>query len=1499
MLEGEDDETMEKKVALTLIIIGVLVGSGMMVYNADELYLTGRNNVVTAMPARLVGGYESSIITTATNLDGEPAADQEVLVTLETKNKTYELFKGKTDSTGTVLPTFTVPDYEGDAKLVVKMGKDKLSQRVKVERGETGDFTTKILITTDKPIYQPDQTVHIRTLAYEGIELQASEKQIEIEIIDNDGNKIFRKSFTPNEFGVASFDYVLSDQLPLGIYKIIARIGSKEVQKSILVKEYVLPKFKIDLLDTKSWYTVDELISGKVSANYFFGKVVEGQVKVEAKVYRGEWVTEDTKYGTLRDGEFSFTLSAAKYAVGLDLNQGNGVLELNITVTDTGGHKEYESHFITIASEAIQITTLADTNVMGTQSTYYIITRYPNGVPVDGASVTVTIDGKTYESTTDSRGITPISFLYNGEKELEISASKSGESAYKKMDIIPSMGIKVISDKSLYEIGDTAEFDVFYLGDGATNLVYYEAVSEGFVTSTGRVKLSKGQANFQLTITPDMSPSATIRVYKIEKDMDVVRDSLVLLVSSPEALSVNITTDKDIYRPNEDVKLEFYISNSEGPAYSAIGISGVDLSVFEVSERFSGFEEVFWGLEEEFLTPQYQIINYVFDPAPIPLPIEGEDEIRKGGDEKEFGILSSGPKAQEEAEDAKDSWVDNYWGAMALLLVLGYFGLFALAIKYKAAGVVAIFLMILVVFAIASVFYVGISSMQSGSPSLQGDDKVLAGMAGDEEEGGNIDLFGPNMDDDTDFRWDAQGPFPFAAEGGNKINDGTQTTKPTQPPTHVRNYFPETWYWNPALITDENGYAFVTLTTPDSITSWGIDAIASTKDAQLGTANTEVTVFQEFFVEPDIPVSVIRNDEFPLKVLVYNYESTASEITVYLHEDSWFELLSEDTQSILVEGQGVSSVEFVIKAKEVGEHNLTIDASSYTLSDKIVKQLRVDPDGKKIDSVENGQLDNDDTTTVNIELDENRVEHSEDAYIKLQGGMEAVTLDGAETYIRFVSGCGEQSMSTLSIDILAYDTVLNMDGTHEKLFEFETIVNQGIQHELTFLLEPENKIGRGIVWFPSDKDVHPWLTSWGLITFQDAKNAGFNLDDAILKDMQNWLVSQQNDDGSYKFPDWGIYETNNPILKAKKVATTAYITRALLYSGFPSTHSAITKSLSYISANINEHWDDAYTLSLSLIAMEDADGDATTRTNIASRLVELGIEENGTIYWTSDNNMISDGNDNWGFRYSSSPRIIEATGYAIMGLHKHGGHSQTVNKAVSYLLSHRSGLGGFFSTQDTVVAFQALASIGEVNIEEMTITISANGETIDTIVFTEDNKDLTYLIDLRPYLDETTRVTLSSSGEGSILYQVYSTQYIPWDIIGANEPSEMSLDVSYSTTNIVVTNTITANLKLEYLGDAAKLKMVLVDLRAPVGFSFIEQDFKDLIASGIISQYEINNREVMVYIQDVFPETPVIFSYHLLANKVVKGLVQGIHAFDMYNPDLDVEVDPVEMVSTN
>jgi hypothetical protein len=470
------------------------------------------------------------------------------------------------------------------------------------------------------------------------------------------------------------------------------------------------------------------------------------------------------------------------------------------------------------------------------------------------------------------------------------------------------------------------------------------------------------------------------------------------------------------------------------------------------------------------------------------------------------------------------------------------------------------------------------------------------------------------------------------------------------------------------------------------------------------------------------------------------------------------------------------------------------------------------------------------------------------------------------------------------------------------MFEYETIVTQGIQHELQYLVNAKNGEGRGIVWFPEDEDVHPWLTSWGLITFQDAITAGFNIDQAIITDMQTWLISQQNTDGSFEFPERGLYEFTNPILKSKEFSASAYITRSLLYSGYSSSNTVIVDAVTYLEDNVDEHWDDPYTLAITLLVLEDANGNTQTRNDIANRLDELKNDDvtNGTVYWGSSTSMITDSDirmeGGWGYS-GANYHTIETTGYCLMALAEHGSHMSTVEKAVKYLIENRKALGGWFATQDTIVAFQALKAGGQNNIDELTVKIYAENNLVSTTTFTGYNKDLTYLIDLRPYLKETTKIKLESTGTGSVMYQIYCGEYIPWDIVGTDEPPELLLDITYDSTNIKVNDQLEATLTLKYVGSASHIKMILIDLRAPVGFSFVEEDFQDMVDNEKISSYEINDRQAYLYIEDLQYDTNYTLVYHLLANDPIKGTIQGINAFDMYNTDLNAEVEPTEVES--
>jgi CD109 antigen len=946
-----------------------------------------------------------------------------------------------------------------------------------------------------------------------------------------------------------------------------------------------------------------------------------------------------------------------------------------------------------------------------------------------------------------------------------------------------------------------------------------------------------------------MAPMAEIRVYKIEKDMDVVKDRVMILVGTSEDLEVSITHDKEQYRPNEDVVLFLKVSNSSGPVSSAIGVKAVDLSVYEVNERFEGFEEIFFSLEDEFNTPQYQICSYLFRKDSTSLSPEVQ-EVSKYEESDEVRVLTSWPGAKEDAIEFRDTWIGNYWTAIWLLGFIGYLGLFVLALTYKNAAAFLVVVLIFITIVGAALLYT-----------------MTSGMIGSTETT-------PRWDEDSLYdREERSSLLPEIS--GEFASD----------PIHIRKYFPETWYWNAALITDENGQAFVTLTAPDSITTWGVEAVASTKDAQIGVGNANITVFQEFFIEPDIPVSVVRGDEFALRILIYNYLGTSSTITVELKDESWFALLSEANKDVHVEANSVSSVYFHIKAKDVGEHNLLISATNGDVEDKVIKQMEVVPDGKAILEIRNGQLDDESRESENLELISNRIENSENVYVKLQGGMEAIALDGAEDFIRFVSGCGEQSTSRLSVDIAAYKNLLEGGVTDEKLFKFETIINQGIQHELIYLVDDSSSGGKAIVWHCGESP-DLWLTAWALFAFQDLLDTGFAVDENIIEGFQTYLISNQHTDGSYSFPDVGHWSINSD-LQNERMAATAYIIRALLYSHYPEEKSEILKSVRYIESNIDLD-DSAFTLALALAALEDAEGETLIRIEIAERLNELKKEENGLVAWIWTEKV----GDYWRYYRDNT---IETTGYAIIALSKHGGYYETVNKAVKYLLTNRQG-GIFGSTHDTAVAFQALDQAGQLRIDDLTVSVKVNEETINSIRFTEANKDITYLVDLRPYLTDMIDIELISKGKGSVLYQVFLEQYVPWEKTVIDSPVELELNVSYDATTISLDDLLTVEVRLKYVGNANMLKMVLIDLRAPVGFSFQAEDFEILLDQNEINQFEIKNRQCMVYIDNVQKDQRILFTYRLKANIPLKATIQGINAYDMYNPNLTTEIEPVEII---
>ncbi len=107
---------------------------------------------------------------------------------------------------------------------------------------------------------------------------------------------------------------------------------------------------------------------------------------------------------------------------------------------------------------------------------------------------------------------------------------------------------------------------------------------------------------------------------------------------------------------------------------------------------------------------------------------------------------------------------------------------------------------------------------------------------------------------------------------------------------HVRSYFPEALYINPEILTDGNGNASISIPIADSITTWRMAMLASTESGALGAASSSLKVFQDFFVDLDLPVTLTQGDRVSIPIAVYNYSGNPGKVSLQLQPADWYSL---------------------------------------------------------------------------------------------------------------------------------------------------------------------------------------------------------------------------------------------------------------------------------------------------------------------------------------------------------------------------------------------------------------------------------------------------------------------------------------------------------------------------------------------------------------------------------------------------------------------------------
>ena len=103
----------------------------------------------------------------------------------------------------------------------------------------------------------------------------------------------------------------------------------------------------------------------------------------------------------------------------------------------------------------------------------------------------------------------------------------------------------------------------------------------------------------------------------------------------------------------------------------------------------------------------------------------------------------------------------------------------------------------------------------------------------------------------------------------------------------LREDFPDTAYWNPSLITNSEGRGQVTMTLPDSLTTWQVDVRGLTIDTKVGQAETQIVSTKPLLIRPVTPRFLVSGDHVLMAAIVNNNTANTVKAIVNLQSDGF------------------------------------------------------------------------------------------------------------------------------------------------------------------------------------------------------------------------------------------------------------------------------------------------------------------------------------------------------------------------------------------------------------------------------------------------------------------------------------------------------------------------------------------------------------------------------------------------------------------------------------
>jgi hypothetical protein len=1474
--------------------------------------------------------------------DGKPLEGVPVDIELLDKGEAVQLISFTTDADGTGAPRFQLPDWV-DGSYILRVvahpqGEDEIATHpIMLKR------SWKLMLSSDKPVYQPGQTIQVRGLALRQPDLKPVAGQaVTFTIADPKSNIIFKKKDVTSKFGIASIDCPLATEILEGPYRIDCQIGDTQSALVLEVKKYVLPKFKVEVALDQPYYGPGQRVKGKVRADYFFGKpVADGTVAIEVNAAGGEKPLENLELHTDKEGVAPFDFTLPKELIGREQDTGDGRFTVQVAVTDTAKQKQTRSvsRVVTVSPLRFEVIPENGALVPGVANRIYLYVSYADGRP---AKARLAVAGVDQELHSTSLGVTAFEVTPKDEdlaltikanddtglvstRTVELKCSQPERFFRKRagrfVELTARRDFLVRTDKAVYDGGDTVKLIV--LGWGVEP-VFVDLIKNGQTVLTQTIDMNDGRGQFEFDLPLDLFGMIEMCAYRFDAVGLAVRKTRALFVRPATQLGIQATMDRQEYRPGAQAKLDLTLTDHKGnPTPGAFSLAAVDEAVFSVLEQAPGMERTFFMLEQQLLKPVYAIYDWtpdqtngpvlaernLFDQALLartwqmsveqPREADGRRVSARIASARPFAegrppytlAMDSFPTKESELEKTRDTGLRRVTFAWSL------FGIALALVAYASLWLIIRWQILLTIHAVAAgliLFALFITFLSTASAPMTSKKKAIT------KKDDPSDSRGTGAPKDASFRppRDSRGFEKARARGGVEVGMGDFSVRrePGRGGVAAPPPFPDDGQSETILSTTlrprvRDYFPETLLWRPEVITdergraSLDIPLADSITTWRLSTS--AVTADGRLgSAQAGIRVFQPFFVDLNLPVALTRGDEVAVPVVVhnYLAKPQAVELKLNRADWFELDGDLGDLVQRI----ELGAN--AVRSTAYRIRVNRVGNHRLQVTartGKMADTVRRD---------IEVVPDGRRVDEIHNGTLQKPASFTVmVPKDAIEGSPKAILKIYPSSFSQL---------VEGLDGIFQRPYGcFEQTSSTTYPNVLALDYLKRTKKSAPEVEAKARQFIH--LGYQRLLGFE-VSGGGFDwfghppanltltayglmefqdmasvhdVDPELIKRTRKWILSKHNLDGSWSPDDHGVHGV--PIQgDPGRLATTAYVAWAVWGGGYREGNPDATRD--YLITHKLEKIDDPYVLALVCNALLALDPKSDVVERCFSRLdgMKFMPAHGKTMWWPMREGARTT------FYGGGHDGSVETTALATLAYLKAGRDPGTTRRALAWLTAQKDARGTWRSTQATVLALKALLAAADRPLggdQERRIDIAFDNVVKERVRIPADQAEVMRQLDLTKYLSANVQtVTITERSQTAAGFQFAYRYHVPGEVPNKNEP--LTINIAYDRDELKVGDTIKATATV-----VNKMKqvapMVILDLPIPAGFAIDADDLTKLVQAETIAKYQLSARQAVVYLRGLEPDKLLKLEYHLKATMPVKLTVPPAQVYEYYDTD--------------